>query len=127
MGITDENEHIRFTSAWLRKGENGKYKLTCRVYLNNVKRECKLDMNICMLKLTLMYNIPIYVHQDHFHQKRPIPRCNVLENYWTVFSQRHTPDPSCVASLKHMMYLLVFVLNSHLSQGWPFLSSVDPF
>lgn len=86
-GITEEKGHIRFTGVWLSKGENGKYKLTCGVYFNDVKRECKLDMNIRMLKLTLMYNIAIYVHSDLLHHRRPILGRNVLENRQTVFSQ----------------------------------------
>ena len=128
MGITEENEHIRFTSVWLSKGENGKYKLTCRVYFNNVKRECKLDMNIHMLKLVWMYNIPIYVHSNLLRHKMLILGGNILGNCRTVFSQWHTTDPSWVASHKHMvMYLLDFVIKSHLFQGRPFLSSEDHF
>ena len=97
-GITEENGHIRFTGVWLSKEENGKYKLTCGVYFKDVKRECKLHLNIRMLKLALMHNIPIYVHSDLLRHKRPILGRSVLEVRRTAISQRHTPDPTCVAS-----------------------------
>jgi hypothetical protein len=86
MGFTEENEDIRFTGVWLSKGESGKYKLICRVCFNNVKRKCTLDMNIHMLKLVLVYDIPIYMHCNLLCHERPIFGRNIMENCRTVFS-----------------------------------------
>lgn len=83
--ITEEAEQIKLTGVWLSKGENGEYKLRCGVYFDGVKRECKLDMSIRMLKLALMYDIPIYVHRDLLRHRRPILGRHVLE------SRRMTP------------------------------------
>lgn len=63
-GIIEENEHVKFTGVWLKRGENNEYKSTVKFYLKKVEMECTLEMSLDALKLTLDYNIPIYMHQD---------------------------------------------------------------
>jgi hypothetical protein len=65
QGVVEENEHVKFTGVWLKKGgENGEYKVTFKFYLKKVEMECKFEMSIRALEIALEYNIPIYVHRD---------------------------------------------------------------
>jgi hypothetical protein len=70
QGVVEESEHVKFTGAWLKGGENGEYEVTFKFYLRKVEMECKFKMSILRaLTIALEYNIPVYVHRDILSEK----------------------------------------------------------